>query len=194
MVMTTPPVTWKSQPAVTAFKLGTVLPPQVDTFNFTMSFGGSVGDLASVPQFAWRVYKACRDSSGDFVELSGEVESMHAALNEIGALISRCTLNEERIGRLAVLLRGCHGLLKDIESQLAKYKSLGTDKKRIRDKVRWGMEAVGDVRIRLVSHTAMLALFSSSLLAVLKDIHVHHALTFRAACTTYLVGVALWNI
>ena len=128
-----------------------------------MSFGLSASDFIALPSFAWQVYKSCRDSSGDFRELSSEVASLHAVLCEVNALVGQYSLREESIERVGLVLKGCRDVLKNIETQLARYKSLGTDKKRMRDRARWAMETVGDARIRLLSHTAMLSLLLSSL-------------------------------
>lgn len=128
-----------------------------------MSFGISATDGIALPQFAWQVYKTCRDSPSDFKELSGEVNSMHAALREVEDLVGRHSLSEASKIRLDILRSGCRDLLKSLEKHLARYKSLGAEKKRIRDRLRWGMESVGDMRIKLISHTAMLGLFTSSL-------------------------------
>ena len=129
-----------------------------------MSFGLSASDFIALPSFAWQVYKSCRDSSGDFTELSSEVASLHAVLCEVNALVSHYPLSEESTKRVGLVLKGCRDVLKSIDSQLEKYTSLGTSKKRLRDRTRWAMETVGDARIRLLSHAAMLSLLLSSLI------------------------------
>ena len=128
-----------------------------------MSFGLSASDFIALPSFAWQVYKACRDSPGDFAELSSEVASMHAALCEVNALVGQCSLSDASSERLGIHLKGCHDVLKALEAELGPYNSLGTKKKRIRDRTRWAMETVGEARIRLLSHTAMLNLSVTSL-------------------------------
>ena len=128
-----------------------------------MSFGLSASDCVALPNFAWQVYKTCRNSSDDFVELSSEVASLHAVLCEVNALVGQCSLSDASSQRIGLVFKGSHDVLKTLETQLARYKSLGTNKKRMRDRARWAMETVGDVRIRLLSHTAMLSLLVSSL-------------------------------
>ncbi len=128
-----------------------------------MSFGLSASDCVALPSFAWQVYKTCRDSSSDYAELSSEVASLHAVLCEVNALVGQYSLSDESIKRVGLVLKGCRDVLKSIEKQLARYKSLGTDKTRMRDRTRWAMETVGDARIRLLSHTAMPSLLLSSL-------------------------------
>ena len=128
-----------------------------------MSFGLSASDFIALPSFAWQVYKACRDSADDFTELSSEVASLHAALCEVNALVNQVSLSDASSKRLGIVLKGCYDVLKALETQLAKYKSLGTDKRRMRDRTRWAMETIGEARTRLISHTAMLDLSVSCL-------------------------------
>ena len=128
-----------------------------------MSFGVSLSDFIALPEFAWRVYKACRDSASEFAGLSNEILLFHNALSEVNSLASRVVLPEQSQIRLATALKGCHELLEAIESRLLKYKSLGTKKKRIRDRVGWGMSGIDETRNRLVSHFVMLNLFSATM-------------------------------
>ena len=124
-----------------------------------MSIGFSPSDFIALPQFAWTVYKACRDSTIEFIQLAGEVQSMHAVLSELAIQHQQRRLNDESKMRLATIQKGCREVLKNVEERLLKCKSLGTEKKRLRDRIRWGLEDVGSLRIRLVSYTNVLTLF-----------------------------------
>lgn len=124
-----------------------------------MSLGFSASDLLALPQFAWKVYKACRDSAADFTQLASEIQSMHTVLNELATQHRRRCLTDESISRLVTIQKGCQEILKSVEDQLLKYKNLGTGKKRLRDKLRWSLEGIGNLRLRLISHTNMLTLF-----------------------------------
>lgn len=135
-----------------------------------MSFGTSIGDFIAVPVLAWHVYTACRDSSSDFAGLSNEVLLMHAALEDVEEYVKRHGLGAERVARLTLIGKGCNDVLKALEVTLAGYESLGSKSKglkerckRMRDRLRWAMETVGDFRMRLVSHTNMLTLFLASI-------------------------------
>ena len=128
-----------------------------------MSIGFSASDIIALPQFAWTVYKACRDSATDFTQLAGEVQSMHAALSELELQQRERFLSEGSKLRLATIQKGCQEVLKSVEVELLKCKSLGTAKKRLRDRMRWSLEDVGSLRIRLVSHTNLLMLFMMTL-------------------------------
>jgi len=131
--------------------------------SITMSYGFSIGDFITVPQYAWNVYKACRDSSSDFKELSNEVKSLHTVLSNSTSITSRGALSVENAEALSALQKNCFDVLTGIQTQLDKYKSLGTRKKRLRDRLRWAAESVSDVRMRLISNTTELAAFNSSL-------------------------------
>ena len=101
-----------------------------------MSFGTSASDFVTLPTFAWDVYKACRDSSKEFRELSTEVAALHATLSEFNALVSRYRLSDESQIRLGTILESCFGVIPDVEKQLQRYKSLGSSKKRKHDRVK----------------------------------------------------------
>lgn len=128
-----------------------------------MSFGFGVGDCIALSQLAWRLYKTFRDSSNDFIELAADLESMHTALSQVEKLASHCALDEESKARLAELQTRCLANLKSIESQLIEFQSLGTKKKRTRDRLRWGMETISQQRQQLILNTNALSLFTSSL-------------------------------
>ena len=128
-----------------------------------MSFGFSVSDFFTVPQFAWQVYKACRDSASEYSELSCEVLSLHAVVTTSQELLRSATLSSEQSTNLATIGKGCYSTLKHVEKQLSRYDSLGSQNKRLRQRFRWGVEKVADVRMRIISHTAMLAAFNSGL-------------------------------
>ena len=121
-----------------------------------MSVGFSASDCITLPQFAWQVYRTCRDASNEFKDLASDVESMHEVLKEVQTLVENHVLDDASKIRLATVLKGCHDVLKTLEDRLEKYKSLGTTKKRMRDRLRWGMESVGDVRACLILRTTIL--------------------------------------
>ena len=121
-----------------------------------MSIGFSASDCIALPQFAWQVYRTCRDASSEFKDLASDVESMHGVLKEVQTLATCHVLDDASKIRLATVLKGCHEVLKTLDNKLAKYESLGTDKKRVWHRLRWGMESVGDMRARLVLRTNIL--------------------------------------
>lgn len=129
-----------------------------------MSFGFSLSDFITVPTFAWNVYKACKDSSDDFKNISTEVVSLHIVLKETAEFLSQDTLNKDQETRLTSLGRGCYDVLKDLDDLLQRYNSLGTKSQRTWDRMRWGLEPISDLRERLISNTTLLTAFNNSLL------------------------------
>ena len=121
-----------------------------------MSIGFSASDCIALPQFAWQVYRTCRDASSKFKDLASDVESMHEVLKKVQTLVEDHMLDDASKIRLANVLKGCYDVLKTLDDKLAKYKSLGTNKKRVWHRLRWGMDSVGDVRARLVLRTTIL--------------------------------------
>jgi hypothetical protein len=124
-----------------------------------MNFGFGVGDFLTISELAWRVYRSCRDSSSDFAELSSEIESMNTVITEIKEQYLHRGLSEQARNRTQQLLRGCESVLRDVESRLANFESLGSNKKRLRDRIKFAAEAVGELRIRLVVQASLLASF-----------------------------------
>lgn len=105
------------------------------------------------------IYQACRHSASDFTELASEIQSLYAVLGELAMLLREISLSDGRKVRLLTIQNGCQHVLNTVEHELSKYKSLETNRKRLRDKMRWETESVGQLRIRLVSHKTMLTLF-----------------------------------
>ena len=128
-----------------------------------MSFGFSIGDFLTIPLFTWQVYKACRDSTSEYCELASEVQSLHAVMMTSQELLEIVTLSADQTRRLAIIGKGCLTLLQHIDARLSKYKSLGSKEVKLRHRLRWGMDKVANIRMRIISHTVMLAAFNSSI-------------------------------
>ena len=123
-----------------------------------MSISFSASDFITLPQFAWAIYRACRDSANDFTELASEIQSLHVVLSELTDMLSRVEVGGDTIVRLNTVQNQCRNVLQSVECELFRYKSLGTDRRQFKDKVRWRLKKVGELRIRIVSHTTMLTL------------------------------------
>jgi len=122
-----------------------------------MSFGFSVGDIITVSKFAFKIYRACKDSATDFQTISGEVISLHIVLKETKHLTAECgKLDAEREADLVQIGNGCREVLEDLESHLARYDRLGTQQQRTWDWMRFGLDDISEIRARLISHTGML--------------------------------------
>jgi hypothetical protein len=130
-----------------------------------MSLGVGLGDVIVVSTLAWKLFKACKDSSEDFQRLSTELMSLHAVLKETEEYTKENAdhLDTSRKYRLEILCQGCHGVLADLEGLLNRYDSLSTQTQRTWDRMRFGLKDLSDVRSRLVSSTTMLNAFTTML-------------------------------
>ncbi|KAK4444440.1 hypothetical protein QBC34DRAFT_415249 [Podospora aff. communis PSN243] len=130
-----------------------------------MSFGIGVGDLALVARSAWRLYKACKDSSEDFARLSTELMSLHAILNETNEFLAenQDSIDLSRRHRLTILCDGCRSALDELDAIYTRYESLGTQAQRTWDRMHFGLRDLSDIRNRLVSSVTMLSAFNSAM-------------------------------
>ncbi|RYP69992.1 hypothetical protein DL771_005783 [Monosporascus sp. 5C6A] len=113
-----------------------------------MNFGVGVGDIALVARSAWRLYRACKDSSEHFAQLSAELMSLHAVLTETHDFLTenKTTLDVPRRHRLEMLYDGCRGVLDDLDALLGRYESLGTQAQRTWDRMWFGLKDLSDVK------------------------------------------------
>jgi hypothetical protein len=130
-----------------------------------MSFGYSIGDIIAVSTLAYKVYKSCDGATESFRNIAGEVRSMQLVLQETQDLISenKQSLEPKRVARLVEIKDGCHEVLRDLEKLLEKYESLGSDNQRMRDKAKWGLEEVSEMRERLSININLLTSFNTAL-------------------------------
>ena len=128
-----------------------------------MSFGFSISDFITVPALAWKLYLSCKESSDDFKNISGQVASLHIVLKETSEHLSEYNLAPDREAQLIGLGKQCYDVLKDIESLLDRYESLGAASQRTWDRMRWGFEDTSALRDRLMLNTTILATFNTTL-------------------------------
>ncbi len=152
-----------------------------------MSFGGSASDIFFCVQLARKVWKGCREAPDDFRAVSTEVASLHLVLNE--ARETANDLSESKREDLRRLINGCKSVLQELEALLERYKSLGTQSRRPWDRLRWGNGQVKDIRQRLISSTASLTSFNTSLTK-----YVHYILRLAAQSTKILCSAGLARV
>jgi hypothetical protein len=127
-----------------------------------MSFGNSVGDVASVATFCWKVYKKCKHSGGEFKDCAVDLGSLHSVLKETEEIISREGLNNDQQARLKLLKDVALDSLNDLERRLEEHESLSTRLKRDSEKMRWELQgSVAELRQKLVSQTTLLDEFNN---------------------------------
>ena len=127
-----------------------------------MSFGCGVGDFIAVGQLCWKTYKKCKDSSGNYAQLSSEVGALQNVLKETEELLSQQKLTAEQKARLVTCRQGCDDVLKDLDGLLVKYQSLGSKSQRTFDRLGFGMQDVNGIRLRLNTNVSMLDAFNNA--------------------------------
>ena len=126
-----------------------------------MSFGFGVGDFLVVGELCWKLYKRCKDSPGNYKELSSEVGSLHNVMQETEELLSRQDLTAREKEKLRLATVGCQDVLKELDELLAKYAKMGTKSQRTFDRLGFGLKDVDCIRTRLVSNVTLLDAFNN---------------------------------
>jgi hypothetical protein len=124
-----------------------------------MSFGCSIGDLIAVGTFAWQIYSSCKGAPESFENISSEVFSLHAVLEQARDSVLSQPLSPPQQKRLKVIRDGCYRVLEDLEKLVKKYQGLGTQRKRTLDRMKWSIEDVAEIRARLSVHIILLTAF-----------------------------------
>ena len=126
-----------------------------------MSFGFGVDDFLAVGGLCWKVYKKCKDSPGNYAQLSSEVGSLHNVIKETEEMLYQQDLTPEQKSKLAQSRQGCEEVLKDLDQLLNKYESMGTSARRAFDRMGFGMEDMTGIRVRLISNVTILDAFNN---------------------------------
>ncbi|KAL8879456.1 MAG: hypothetical protein Q9198_002926 [Flavoplaca austrocitrina] len=124
-----------------------------------MSFGYSVGDFILLGQLAWTVFKSCKGAPESFADISYEVLSLHAVIKEFGDNLKEENPAPSQLAGLRHVAGGCQRVLDDLKVLTDRYRSLGSQNKRIRDRFKWGGEDIAGIRLRLTLNTALLNAF-----------------------------------
>ena len=124
-----------------------------------MSLGYSVGDFVLLGQLAWTVFKSCKGAPESFANISYEVLSLHAVIKEFGDNLKEGNPAPSQLASLRHVAGGCQRVLDDLKVLTDRYRSLGSQNKRIRDRFKWRGEDIAAIRLRLISNTALLNAF-----------------------------------
>lgn len=135
---------------------------------FGMSFGYAIGDLVSLGTLTWRLYKCCKGAPARFREIEKELNSLHNAVRTIrdeaqkpSSLLMYAKI--EGKNHFHNIIHDCIEALEELEQSLLHYNSLGTQNKRIWDRIGFGSERTQGIRERIVLHTSALNLSMTSL-------------------------------
>lgn len=128
------------------------------------SFGWSAGDVIAVATLAWKLYKACENAGDEYKSLSTEVRTLQSLLQDVGNELNEPTSAIHKAGKskrqqLTNLIEDCNTDLGDLERYLLQYRSLHSAKPRFRDRLRFGIKPISEIRRKLSQHTDGLDLF-----------------------------------
>ena len=94
-----------------------------------MSFGHSVGDFVTVGTLAWKVYRSCKAVPESFVNISGEVLSLHAVLKEAEETVFAQPLFLAKQASLEAVANGYQRVLEELESLVEGYEKIQAQSK-----------------------------------------------------------------
>ncbi|ORY12150.1 hypothetical protein BCR34DRAFT_309357 [Clohesyomyces aquaticus] len=131
-------------------------------------FGFSVSDIVTLSSLAWTVYKRCKNAGDEFRSITGDVQSLQAALHLLvdemdnpNSLIHRSTPAQKQ--ELEQLMQSCTSDLQILEKILAKYSSLRTPDPRFRHKLSFTADRQADIGKKLGGCYQKLDLFLTQL-------------------------------
>lgn len=129
--------------------------------------GVGAGEFVTIPTLCWKIYRACKDAPEEYQNLSTEVGSLELLLRESKELAERDSARwtESQVERLLGIHKACEVVLNEMEEIIEYYKSLGSKSKRTWDRMKWGLDKVDGIRVRLTSNTTLLSAFITSITA-----------------------------
>ncbi|KAH8656957.1 hypothetical protein BGZ60DRAFT_343303, partial [Tricladium varicosporioides] len=134
-----------------------------------MSFGYSVGDIIATSTLCWTVYRACREATGNYKDVTTELESLHINLKNLEDEIKNPKSLLNRRGEIMQsefnhILENVQKSLKELEQMVVKYRSLATMERKTWDRMRFGLKDLNTIRQKLTYHTAQIKLFLGHLM------------------------------
>ena len=120
-------------------------------------FGWGVGETATITTLAVKVYTAYKDAPDNYRHISNEVESLQILINRAVRHIEGPMLSDSDQAEGRNVLKGCQGILLDLNSLIEEYNSLAsTNPGQVFRRVEFGGEDIATLRSRLISNTVLL--------------------------------------
>ena len=128
-----------------------------------MTSGPPASDTFAISKLAWDVYNGYKDAADNLKDISDEIKSLHAIIdnNNIQAKLQDPKLPPEERGRLRKIIQGCTDVLRDLDKFPIKYKMLGSPQSsssRALDQVQDDID-IAELRERLTSNIILLNMF-----------------------------------
>ena len=135
-----------------------------------MSFGFSIGDLATLVALTKKTYDGWRDAPREYQDVVQTLSESNILLCHVERRFDTLTGTETNDGKqkeIGDLLRGCQSIISDLRSVVKRRRKLGHW-----DRIRLGASHVNDCKNRLARHLNILTpfLFSLELESIGKDI------------------------
>jgi ankyrin repeat protein len=132
-----------------------------------MSFGFSVLDFISLINLAKKTCDDCRAAPVHFGEAGRGAQSIHVILSQIKSEVenpeSVLRRDKQCEIRLSTITKNCQEVLKQLDGIVTKYKSLGTNKKRLSDRFRFPRKEILDIQGKLQLHETHLSTYLQTL-------------------------------
>lgn len=112
-----------------------------------------MGNIIAISTLALKVYTAYKDAPDGYSNISEEVMTLQMIVYTVAQYFEGTALsdNEWKLG--LEVLKSCHGVLKDLDSLIAKYNA---NTHQVFSEVRLGAEDVVTLRARLILNTGLL--------------------------------------
>ncbi|KAH6882759.1 hypothetical protein BKA58DRAFT_24495 [Alternaria rosae] len=127
-----------------------------------MSFGISIGDVLKLCELAGRVYKNCRDCSGEYKALTSQARTLTNLLEDIQDKYDK--IPESKRQQLIDAYQPCIEVLEELDKLVLHYNGLDTKTKRAWDRLKYDPEKSRNIRERLIASVSMLNSFYTSLI------------------------------
>ena len=119
-----------------------------------------MGDIIAISKLAATVITAYKDAPGDYRDISDEVKSLEIMIDDAKEHFGGTILSEKKRNAGKVVLKGCEGVLADLNSLVGKYKSLdSTDNCLDWKRIKFFKEDITTLRQRLISNSGLLGNF-----------------------------------
>lgn len=118
----------------------------------------------TITQLAWTTYHACKNAAGEYRKLSDEVKNLHIALDRLKEEAEKprslVRLDIERHSRtIRRIWFNCDDVLREVDGVIKKHESLGTSKKKLRDRLQFSAKDLGDIRSKIAAYTNVINVY-----------------------------------
>ena len=116
-----------------------------------------VHDIIAISGLAIRVSIAYKDAPDAYRHISEEVAALKLLVDKVVPHLKRTTISQEDHHYGETVLKGCQGVLEDLNSFIGKYKRLSSMNKRlVLNRVKLGTKDITVLDVQLISKTASL--------------------------------------